>query len=146
MRQQDPLFEIVEQQGQAAECVKPLPASCVSRYGANSKRPPLGATLLIHIKSAGSRLCERGASVALTVPRHHGVGCEANGADCLHLFYTYSRYFFTDLASASLLSTDRIDYCTGGSMDIVWLALLGALFLLLIGLTVGCDRLIPRRK
>jgi len=93
-----------------------------------------------------SRLCERGASVALTVPRHHGVGCEANSADCLHLFYTYSRYFFTDLASASLLSTDRIDYCTGGSMDIVWLALLGALFLLLIGLTVGCERLIPRRK
>jgi hypothetical protein len=34
----------------------------------------------------------------------------------------------------------------GGFMDIVWLALLGALFLLLIGLTVGCDRLIPRRK
>jgi hypothetical protein len=31
-------------------------------------------------------------------------------------------------------------------MDMVWLALLGALFLLLIGLTVGCDRLIPRRK
>jgi hypothetical protein len=31
-------------------------------------------------------------------------------------------------------------------MDIVWLALLGAFFLLLVGLTFGCDRLIPRRK
>jgi hypothetical protein len=30
-------------------------------------------------------------------------------------------------------------------MDIVWIALLGAFFLLLIGLTVGCDRLLTRR-
>ena len=30
-------------------------------------------------------------------------------------------------------------------MDIVWLALIGAFFLLLVGLTVGCDRLMPRR-
>jgi len=30
-------------------------------------------------------------------------------------------------------------------MDIVWLALIGVFFLLLVGLTVGCDRLMPRR-
>ena len=30
-------------------------------------------------------------------------------------------------------------------MDIVWIALIGAFFLLLVGLTVGCDRLMSRR-
>jgi len=30
-------------------------------------------------------------------------------------------------------------------MDIFWIALLGALFLALVGLTVGCDRLLSRR-
>ena len=30
-------------------------------------------------------------------------------------------------------------------MDILWVALIGAFFLLLVGLTVGCDRLMPRR-
>lgn len=30
-------------------------------------------------------------------------------------------------------------------MDIVWIALIGVLFIALIGLTVGCDRLLNRR-
>jgi hypothetical protein len=30
-------------------------------------------------------------------------------------------------------------------MDIFWILLLGALFVLLIGLTAGCDRLLTRR-
>jgi hypothetical protein len=30
-------------------------------------------------------------------------------------------------------------------MDILWIVLIGAFFLLLVGLTVGCDRLMPRR-
>jgi hypothetical protein len=30
-------------------------------------------------------------------------------------------------------------------MDILWVVLIGAFFLLLVGLTVGCDRLMPRR-
>jgi hypothetical protein len=30
-------------------------------------------------------------------------------------------------------------------MDIVWIALIAAFFLLLVGLTVGCDRLLTRR-
>jgi hypothetical protein len=30
-------------------------------------------------------------------------------------------------------------------MDIVWIALLAALFFVLVGLTVGCDRLLTRR-
>jgi hypothetical protein len=30
-------------------------------------------------------------------------------------------------------------------MDIVWCAFAAGLFLLLVGLTVGCDRLMPRR-
>ena len=30
-------------------------------------------------------------------------------------------------------------------MDFVWCALLGAFFLLLVGLTAACDRLLPRR-
>jgi hypothetical protein len=30
-------------------------------------------------------------------------------------------------------------------MDVVWIALIGAFFLLLVGLTLGCDRLMPRR-
>mgnify|MGYP001546129463 CR=1 FL=1 len=30
-------------------------------------------------------------------------------------------------------------------MDVVWCALIGAFFLLLVGLTVGCDRLMLRR-
>jgi hypothetical protein len=30
-------------------------------------------------------------------------------------------------------------------MDILWVVLIGAFFLLLVGLTVGCDRLLPRR-
>lgn len=30
-------------------------------------------------------------------------------------------------------------------MDIVWVALVGAFFLLLVGLTAGCDRLMARR-
>jgi hypothetical protein len=30
-------------------------------------------------------------------------------------------------------------------MDIIWCALIVAFFLLLVGLTVGCDRLMPRR-
>lgn len=31
-------------------------------------------------------------------------------------------------------------------MEIVWIVLIGVFFLLLVGLTVGCDRLMPRRK
>jgi hypothetical protein len=30
-------------------------------------------------------------------------------------------------------------------MDIVWVALIGMFFLLLVGLAVGCDRLMSRR-
>jgi hypothetical protein len=30
-------------------------------------------------------------------------------------------------------------------MDIVWIALIGAFFVLLVGLVVGCDRLLTRR-
>jgi len=30
-------------------------------------------------------------------------------------------------------------------MDIVWIALLIVFFFLLVGLTAGCDRLMPRR-
>jgi len=30
-------------------------------------------------------------------------------------------------------------------MEIFWIALIGVFFLLLVGLTVGCDRLMPRR-
>jgi hypothetical protein len=30
-------------------------------------------------------------------------------------------------------------------MDIVWIALIGAFFFLLVGLAVGCDRLMLRR-
>jgi hypothetical protein len=30
-------------------------------------------------------------------------------------------------------------------MDILWLALIAALFLLLVGLAIGCDRLLRRR-
>ncbi len=30
-------------------------------------------------------------------------------------------------------------------MDIVWCALIGVFYLLLVGLVAGCDRLMPRR-
>lgn len=30
-------------------------------------------------------------------------------------------------------------------MDLLWIALLGAFFLLTVWLAVGCDRLLPRR-
>lgn len=30
-------------------------------------------------------------------------------------------------------------------MDLIWITLLGAFFLLLVGLTIGCDRLLTRR-
>jgi hypothetical protein len=34
---------------------------------------------------------------------------------------------------------------SGGIMDIVWCALAGAFFLILVGLAIGCERLMPRR-
>lgn len=30
-------------------------------------------------------------------------------------------------------------------MEIVWIVLIGVFYLLLVGLTVGCDRLMPKR-
>jgi hypothetical protein len=79
-------------------------------------------------------------------PSRHGVENKTTGAG-VYIFFIPTAAIFLPIwhrhpYSLPTESTTAQEVL----MDIVWLALLGAFFLLLVGLTFGCDRLIPRRK